>query len=134
MSDKRETPRTDWLVEKHQRELNATRAAAGSTVPLLRIAQNQAIESMQHARQLESENEEKDEQIRKLRGDLEAEERGQDNLRRIEVALRTENAELREMLWDCHGVILEMLARGRNSPTAREVAEQARALLAKERK
>lgn len=35
-----------------------------------------------------------------------------------------------ELLWDLRGVVLEMLARGRDSLTAREVAEHARAILA----
>lgn len=49
MSD---TPRTDALVWKHQQELNAMRTS-DDPIPLLRLAQEQAIESMKHARELE---------------------------------------------------------------------------------
>lgn len=49
MSD---TPLTDALVEKHQWELGHTRRTDDPT-PLLKLAQDQAIESMHHARRLE---------------------------------------------------------------------------------
>lgn len=48
------TPRTDALVEKHQLELSGTRRT-DDPLPLLKLAQDQAIESMKHARQLERE-------------------------------------------------------------------------------
>lgn len=69
-----DTPRTDALVEKHQRELRDTRASS-DPIPILKLAQDQAIESMVHARAIERENAALRERIAELEGAREDTER-----------------------------------------------------------